>query len=132
MGYRSDVRIITSKKGFEELTGFVKKYLGDRSYDYNLLDHLGFKHETENAVFFGWNDVKWYEGCGCNYEHVDAIMEGLYSLANNDYSYRYARMGEDYDDYEERYEDGENDKDAGLDYIYVTRHFDDNETIEYL
>ena len=33
MGYRSDIRIITSKDGYEELKEFVKKYLGEDNKD---------------------------------------------------------------------------------------------------
>ena len=34
MGYRSDVRIVTSKKGFKELTKFVNDYMKDKN-EYN-------------------------------------------------------------------------------------------------
>ena len=37
MGYRSDIRIITSKDGFEILKEFIKGYLKDNKEDYNLL-----------------------------------------------------------------------------------------------
>ena len=47
MGYRSDVRIMTSKKGFDELRKFTDKYLKEKNYTYgNLLDQLDLNHET--------------------------------------------------------------------------------------
>ena len=45
MGYRSDIRIITSEKGFEELKKFVTKYLKEHNEDYNLLENCDIKQE---------------------------------------------------------------------------------------
>lgn len=60
MGYRSDVRIMTTKKGFKELNEYVKDYLSKLNHDeYNLLDNLEFKAENDYAVYFGWN---WLNG----------------------------------------------------------------------
>lgn len=38
MGYRSDVRIITSKKGFDELKKITDKILKDKNIKYGNLD----------------------------------------------------------------------------------------------
>ncbi len=38
MSYRSDVRIVTSKKGYKELEKYVKDNLPKDSRDYNLLN----------------------------------------------------------------------------------------------
>ena len=100
MGYRSDIRIITSEKGFEELKKFVTKYLKEHNEDYNLLENCDIKQEGKKQCYFGWNYVKWYEN---DYEDVDAIMEGLQHLSDKEYSYRYMRIGEEYDDVEEQY-----------------------------
>ena len=121
MGYRSDVRIITSKKGFEELTKYVKKYLGE-GYKYNLLDELQINEDRGDQIYFGWDYLKWYENIE-GYENITAILKGLYHLAEEGYGYRFARLGENYDDYEELNEDG--DDEDWLDWIYVTRKFDD-------
>lgn len=122
MGYRSDVRIITSKKGFEELTNFVKKYLGEIDCKYNLLDNLQINEDRGDQIYFGWDYVKWYEGCE-GYEDITAIENGLDHLSTKGYGYRFARIGEEYTDYEERCDDG--DDEDWLDWIYVTRKFDD-------
>ena len=124
MGYRSDVRIVTTKKGFEELKKYTNKYLKDKDFKYgNLLDELKIKEETEYAVYFGWDNIKWYEYS--DYENVDAIMSGLDYLEDNDYSYRYARLGENYDDYEEKYYESENEEEQDLEYPSMVRYFDD-------
>lgn len=100
MGYRSDIRIVTSKEGYEKLKEFVTNYLKEHNEDYNLLEECDIRQEGKNQVYFGWNYLKWYEG---SYKEVDAIMEGLNYLGENEYSYRYSRIGESYDDYEEQW-----------------------------
>lgn len=127
MGYRSDVRIITTKKGFDELNNYVKKYLKEKGdYDYNLLDNLKFKAENDYAVYFGWNYLKWYEG----YDSVDAIVDGLNHLKENNMSYRFARLGESYDDYEEESFESDLEEEQDLDYPSMLREFDDSYVIE--
>lgn len=126
MGYRSDVRIITSKKGFNELNKYVKEYLKNLNHeDYNLLDDLKFKAENDYSVYFGWNWVKWYQG----YESVDAIESGLQHLKDKDMSFRFARIGESYDDYEEDSYESENEEEQDLDYPSMLREFDDSYVI---
>ncbi len=126
MGYRSDVRIITSKKGFNELNKYVKDYLKNLNHeDYNLLDDLKFKAENDYSVYFGWNWVKWYQG----YESVDAIESGLQHLKDKDMSFRFARIGESYDDYEEDSYESENEEEQDLDYPSMLREFDDSYVI---
>ena len=53
MGYRSDIRIVTTKDGFEKLKEFVKKYLEEKKLDikeYNLLEELDTKADGKNNV----------------------------------------------------------------------------------
>lgn len=122
MGYRSDIRIVTSIDGYEKLKEFVKKYLEEHNEDYNLLEKCDIKQEGKKQIYFGWNSVKWYEN---DYDDVDAIMEGLNYLGENEYSYRYSRIGESYDDYEEQYYDGNKEKENYLEYPNLIREFDD-------
>lgn len=123
MGYRSDIRIVTSKNGFEKLKEFVKNYLEEKKVDtkeYNLLEELEVKVEGKNQIYFGWNYLKWYDG----YVDVDAIMEGIDYLGENEYSYRYMIIGESYDDCQEQSYDG--DKETYLEYPSMIREFDDD------
>lgn len=129
MGYRSDVRIITSKKGFKELNKYVKNYLKDSSEsDYNLMDNLKFKAENDYACYFGWNYLKWYEGYGS----VDAIINGLEHLKEKDMSYRISRIGESYDDIEEEYYESEKEEEQDLEFPSMLRQFDDEYTISMM
>ena len=59
-------------------------------------------------------------------------MSGLDKLAENDYSYRYARLGEEYDDYEEQYHESENEDEQDIEYPNMIREFDDDYVIENL
>ena len=100
MGYRSDVRIMISKKGYDELKKYTDNYLFEKNWGYgNLLNEFDVRAVNNDTVYLGWNDIKWYDYE--DYEDVNAIVYGLKHLEENDYSYRFARLGEDYDDYEE-------------------------------
>lgn len=128
MGYRSDVRIITSRKGFEKLSEFVINYLKEKGLDiknYNLLKMLEINVQGKEQYYFGWNGVKWYDGIE-GYEDVNAIMKGLDYLSENEYSYRYMIIGESYDDIEEQSYDGAKDEDIYLEYPCMIREFDDD------
>lgn len=123
MGYRSDIRIITSKKGFEKLKEFVENYLKEKNHkEYNLLNQCDINEQGKGQYYIGWNSLKWYDG----YPEVDAIMEGLDYLEENEYSYRYMIIGESYEDVEETYNNGEKDKDIYLEYPSMIREFDDD------
>ena len=123
MGYRSAVRIITTKKGFEELKKFNDNNLKDKKENYSLLDECSIMQDNNKVCYFGWDWVKWYEG---SYPAVDAISDGLNHLADNDYSYRFARIGENYDDYEESCNDSEEKEDEYLEFPSMIREFDDD------
>lgn len=131
MGYRSDVRIVTSKKGFKKLSDYVANYLKDKNEDYNLLEHLDYKAENSFEKYFGWNNIKWYDGCE-GYDDVDAIVHGLEHLAENDYSYRFARIGEEYDDIEEFSNESSQEEDQDLEYPSIIREFEDEYTSDLL
>ena len=51
-------------------------------------------------------------------------------MGENEYSYRYMRIGESYDDIEEQSYDGEKDENIYLEYPNMLREFDDNYIIE--
>lgn len=122
MGYRSDVRIVTSKEGFEKLKEFVAEYLKEHNEDYNLLDECDIKEEGKNQCYLGWDSIKWYED---SYDDVDAVMNGLRSLRENNYSYRFMRIGESYDDIEELCYNGDKDREYDVEYPNMIREFDD-------
>ena len=122
MGYRSDVRIIVSKNGYKELEKFVDKFLKEKNEDYNLLKKTDIFKQSKYTTYLGWNSVKWYE---YSYNDVDSIMQGLHYLKEKGMSYRYARIGENYDDYDEHYYESENEDEQDLEYPSMLREFED-------
>lgn len=125
MGYRSDVRIITSKKEFNELKKFTDNYLKEKNWKYgNLLDDCEIISENKWSKYIGWDSIKWYDYID-GFEDVSAIMEGLKHLEEKDMSYRYARIGESYDDYEEFSYESDNEEEQDFEYPSMTRYFDD-------
>ena len=139
MGYYSDVRIRTSKKGYEELKNYIDKVIYSKrnslenfnNYDYNLLNHTDIQkdvkvqynnEEPRDEVYIGFNSLKWYDG----YEDVDAIMNGLDHLGEKGYSYHFIRIGEDYDDIEEKYIKSSLENEYDVDYIEINRSFVDD------
>ena len=61
--------------------------------------------------------------CFINYKNIGQVR--LKYLEENDYSYRFARLGEDYDDYEEKYYDSDSEKENHLEFPSVLREFED-------
>lgn len=126
LGYRSDVRISLSKKAYKELKKYTNRHLKDDNWEYgNLLDKCDISYEDNDFKYIGWNNVKWYEFSD-DYLDVCAIMNGLQHLKDLDFSYRYARIGESYDDYEEDSYDSNTKADVYLEYPYMIREFDDD------
>ena len=127
MGYRSDIRITTTKKGYDKFRKIVKDKT--KNGDDNLLDYLDVMFVNSKGVLIGWDDIKWYDSDTSSM--VKNIMDSLDELEDNDITYNYARMGESPDDYDEKYYISETDKD----YIpcpSIVRTFDDEYVKEQL
>lgn len=118
MGYRSDVRVITTVKGYEEIRGKID----DSKYGY-LLNKAVFSviKKTEKQVYFGWTYIKWYS----SYADVKFVEELLEQLKE---PYRFGRLGEEGGDFET----WSNDKaeEVGLPEIYEMHEIDDNYVME--
>lgn len=143
MGYRSDVRITMSKNGYkkfkkyvdEHIEDYIKKYVLPETlpFEFNesfhLLNYLNVKEGIENGkeVYFGWNDIKWYQESD---EGVAAIEYGLEKLDEEGYGYAFSRIGEYYDDIETRYFEGTKKDNVGyIQMPFINRSFDDKEVI---
>lgn len=121
MGYRSDIRIRTTKEGYEVMKKFVGNYIKEKELkgtDWNLLEHAEIT-EAEDSITLDWSDLKWYEGID-GYEDVDAIMDSLDELDEKDIDYQYIRIGEEIDDIDERWSINNDSFDS----FYVSRTFE--------
>lgn len=119
MGYRSDIRIRTTKKGYEIMKAEVENFLKENNLDvlWNLLKNNGVEiEEIDNVVTIDWNWLKWYE----EYKDVQAIMKSLSILSEKNIDYQYMRIGEELDDIEEIWNINNNSFDS----FYVSRHFE--------
>lgn len=123
---KCDVRIVTSKNGFEVLKSFVENYIKENSKENdikNFLEKFDLKYENNKQCYFGWNELSnWNEYFN---KSVRAIMDGLMELEDNNYSYRFYRLGEDKEDYDEHHFDADREGEQDLEYPNITREFDD-------
>lgn len=119
MGYRSDIRIRTTKKGYEIMKAEVENFLKENNLDelWNLLKINGVSiDKTEKAITIEWSYLKWYE----EYKDVQAIMKSLSILSEKNIDYQFMRIGEELDDIEEIWSVNNDSFDS----FYVSRHFE--------
>lgn len=123
MGYRSDVRIRTTKEGYEVMKNFVEKYIKEnvsedaQGLDWNLLNSAEIT-ETGNSITLDWKNIKWYNGID-GYQDVDAIMKSLDELSDKDIDYQYMRIGEENNDIDEKW----SVNNGSFDSFYINRSF---------
>lgn len=107
MGYYSDVKVITTKEGWERLDKAVRKAMGitakNEKKSYWLTDQNHYKLLKKGKyVLAEWKDVKWYDWGTTD---VSTFMQELHNLGEDDIPYEFMRVGEDYDDIEHLYQD---------------------------
>lgn len=99
MGYRSDVRIATTREGYDlmcEHVDFASKGTGC----YPLMGSKrepDFFDEEGGCVAFGWDGIKWDVGYYKDVTNVDAALR---KLAEAGIPYEFCRVGEEYGDVE--------------------------------
>ena len=101
MGYRSEVKIATTREGYDRMCRHVDER-SERGKSYPLISTKrkpAFVDERDGTVVFGWDNIKWYEGLLAD---VDNIMSALSELGETGIPYEFCRVGEDYDDVEFR------------------------------
>ena len=76
MGYRSNVRILMGRKGFEAFKAVVNEESAKSENKYNLLENTDVLQVRKDEVIIGWDYIKWYE----DYEDVKAVNAGLEKL----------------------------------------------------
>ena len=106
MGYRSDVRIAVSKKGYKEMLKYMEDFAKRKDLDkddvIDLLNCTDISCENKYQKYFGWDGIKWYDG----FPDIDAIIEALSHIENEGYSYNFTRIGEEFTYIEEHVCDG--------------------------
>lgn len=117
MGYCSDIRIVIKKKDYPKFSKYVEDYIAEKQAQYNLMEHIDVKEEGTQTIYIGWNYLKWYE----EYPEVQAVYEAFNKFRDEGLSFTFARIGEDYADYEE------DNNNYDLPFPQLTRCFDDTQ-----
>ena len=91
MGLKENVRIVTTKKGYETIEEFVKQKLNTNQYKgiVNALEHLAVKEETNKHIIFGWDYIQ-YHSHFARYELIGMALKKL-EKENIPYSFSYCR-----------------------------------------
>lgn len=129
---KSDVRIVISVEGFKMLEQFTQSYINKNENDSSIRNLLKdcFQHKNHKQCYLGWNEYSNWDGYGDKNSKI--IMEGLSFLEENNYSYRYYKLGEDKEDYDEHHFDSEKEGEQNLEYPNITRKFDDKYIVDIL
>ena len=119
MGYRSDIRLRTTYKGYNVIKEYVENYLSNLIENYNYFDNCDFIDKENNEITLSWNYFKWDN----TKNGEKAIYSGLKILEKLDISYHFARIGEDITDVEEKFNHSR--KNHNVDSLTLIRMFDD-------
>lgn len=105
MASYSDVRIVTSEKGFKAAKSFIAEYLKNNNIsdkemkEMNLMrpENLDIKEKIKSVggkryVYYGWNSAKWEK---YSFKDVDAVMKSLDYLESQGIAYHYVRIGDE-------------------------------------
>ncbi len=99
MGYYSEVGLCLDKEAYTTFKAKLAKANEKLRQEVEGLIAYGTSKETEDEIFYYWQNIKWYWG----YEDVDFIMNFIRDYraeTSNTEFYRFMRIGEDYGDIE--------------------------------
>ena len=102
MGYRSEVRIATTPKGWQMIQENYPRFLKPRTEKssfneeelFDLLDWMDHFKSDDTGVYFGWDNIKWYS----SFPEINAMVDTLNFLEDKEIPYQLVRLGEDYAD----------------------------------
>lgn len=97
MGYRSEVRIATTREAYDLMCEKVD-FLSDGLDSYPLMGTerpTDFFDEKGDSVVFGWDSIKWNESL---FTDVRNVLEALDEIGEGEFPYEFCRVGEDWDD----------------------------------
>lgn len=95
MGYRSDVKLVSTKEGWERIKRAVT--IANLDNTYLVDDELVVPVCNGKYILYEIEWVKWYD----SYAEVDAFMHALFLLEHDNIPYNFIRVGEDWGDIEE-------------------------------
>ena len=101
MGYRSEVVLAVNKEIMPEFLAYLATTEEARNLVYSHADHLDQDYEQGGHLLVSWSGIKWYE----SYPEIAVIEKFTCELdADTDKGemFRFIRVGEDYEDIEQR------------------------------
>ena len=101
MGYRSEVVLAVNKEIMPEFLAHLATSDQAKSLVFSDHCHLDQDYCGEGHLLVNWTDIKWYEG----YPDVDVIEQFTCEMDQDIASgelFRFVRVGEDYEDIEQR------------------------------
>lgn len=114
MGYRSDVRLRTTREGYRKFKEIVTADMDEGE------DILSYKENIkieDKQVTITWSYMKWYP----EFKEIQAFNKAIEYLCEHNIDFQFIRIGENIDDIEENYHINNGD----IDDFYVIREFSD-------
>ena len=101
MGYRSEVVLAVNKEIMPEFLAYLATNDAAKSLVFSEHCELNQDYEGEGHLLVSWSGIKWYEG----YPDVDVIEQFTCEYdedTDKSEMFRFVRVGEDYEDIEQR------------------------------
>lgn len=112
MGYRSDIRLIIKKSSLEKL-------IQEDSEIEEIIENADINKTYGILLYLGWDDVRG--------KVVDTLSDALYSISNEEISYRLTIIGENLEDIEEQSYTAKEDENLNIPFPYIIRTFDEKD-----
>ena len=112
MGYRSDIRLIIKKSSLEKL-------IQEDSEIEEIIENADINKTYGILLYLGWDDVRG--------KVVDTLSDALYSISNEEISYRLTIIGENLEDIEEQSYTAKDDENLNIPFPSIIRTFDEKD-----
>lgn len=112
MGYRSDIRLIIKKSSLEKL-------IQEDSEIEEIIENADINKTYGILLYLGWDDVRG--------KVVDTLSDALYSISNEEISYRLTIIGENLEDIEEQLYTAKEDENLNIPFPSIIRTFDEKD-----
>lgn len=112
MGYRSDIRLIIKKSS-------LGKLIQEDSEIEEIIEDADINKTYGILLYLGWDDVRG--------KVVDILSDALYSISNEEISYRLTIIGENLEDIEEQSYTAKEDENLNIPFPSIIRTFDEKD-----
>lgn len=112
MGYRSDIRLIIKKSS-------LGKLIQEDSEIEEIIEDADINKTYGILLYLGWDDVRG--------KVVDTLSDALYSISNEEISYRLTIIGENLEDIEEQSYTAKEDENLNIPFPSIILTFDEKD-----